>query len=201
VCPATHVSRARPHARTQALAAQRERGAADLAPLTQFAYSSLQGELQVGGVFIRVFNQRGRSGANASNATVTAATATAAAAAAGAALAGPLSGGQQQGQAAARAGAAAAAAQAAPAAAVGAGQPADPAGFCKALVRYLYGRLVERCFRGAELRQLSVGEAANVLDVVAALSGARVGCVGACAYACGPFGLASSVHKSVPCAA
>jgi hypothetical protein len=51
------------------------------------------------------------------------------------------------------------------------GVPADPSGFCKALVRYLYDRLVERCFRGAELQQLPASEAHNVLDVVMALSG------------------------------
>jgi hypothetical protein len=54
----------------------------------------------------------------------------------------------------------------------GSGIPSDPSGFCKALVRYLYDRLVERCFRGAELQQLSGTEARNVLDVVTALSGA-----------------------------
>lgn len=137
--------------------------------------------LQVGGVFIRVFNQRGRSSANASNATVTAATATAAVAAAapaaaagGTAHAGPLSvqpSQQQQQQRGSGGGAAAFAG----AAAGGSGTPSDPSGFCKALVRYLYDRLVERCFRGAELQQLSGVEARNVLDVVTALSGGPAG--------------------------
>lgn len=131
--------------------------------------------LQVGGVFIRVFNQRGRSSANASNATVTAATATAAVAAAapaaaagGAAHAGSLSVQPSQQQQWGSGGGAAAFAGAA---AGGSGTPSDPSGFCKALVRYLYDRLVERCFRGAELQQLSGAEARNVLDVVTALSG------------------------------
>jgi hypothetical protein len=132
----------------------------------------LQGELQVGGVFIRVFNQRGRSSANASNATVTTATATAASAApalspAGALHTGPLSVQQQPQQQRGSGGGAAAFAG------VGgsSGVSADPSGFCKALVRYLYDRLVERCFRGAELQQLPASEARNMLDVVTALSG------------------------------
>lgn len=159
------------HQPSQALTAQRSRGT-DLAALQSFSYSSLQGELQVGGVFIRVFNQRGSSSANASNATVTAATATAAAGAAAAGAAGaagahtgPLSAqaGQQQQRPSGGVVAGAAAGSA----------PQDPAGFCKALVRYLYDRLVERCFRGAELQQLPASEARNVLDVVTALSGAR----------------------------
>jgi hypothetical protein len=57
---------------------------------------------------------------------------------------------------------------------VSSGVPSDPSGFCKALVRYLYDRLVERCFRGAELQQLTGHEAADVLDVVTALSGVCV---------------------------
>lgn len=135
--------------------------------------------LQVGGVFIRVFNQRGRSSANASNATVTAATATAAVAAAApaaaagnAAHAGPLS--VQPSQQQQRGSGGGAAAFAGAAAGSGSGTPSDPSGFCKALVRYLYDRLVERCFRGAELQQLSGAEARNVLDVVTALSGGAV---------------------------
>jgi hypothetical protein len=152
----------------QALALQRSRGT-DLAALQAFGYSSLQGELQVGGVFIRVFNQRGRSGANASNATVTAATATAAAAS-GAAPSGPLSAQQQRGGGP-TAPAGAAAGQAGSSSAGAEVQPADPSGFCKALVRHLYDALVERCFRGAELQQLSPREAADVTDVLTALSG------------------------------
>jgi hypothetical protein len=157
----------------QALTAQRSRGT-DLAALQSFSYSSLQDELQVGGVFIRVFNQRGRSSANASNATVTAATATAAVAPAAAAAAGaagthpgPLSQQPQQ----QRGSAGGAAAGWAAGAGAASGVPSDPSGFCKALVRYLYGRLVERCFRGTELQQLPAAEAQNVLDVVTALSG------------------------------
>lgn len=134
----------------QVLAAQRAHGS-DLSALHSFSFSSLAGELQVGGVFIRVFNQRGRSGANASNATVTAATA---AAGSGSVL--PSSTGSP-----------AAPSQAAAAAA--GGQPQDSAGFCKALVRYLYERLVERCYRGSELHLLSSTEASNVLEVVQAL--------------------------------
>jgi hypothetical protein len=154
----------------QALAAQRSHGA-DLAALQAFNFSSLAGELQVGGVFIRVFNQRGRSGANASNATVTAATAAAPAAAA----AGPLAaasyatGGVTQAAPGAAAAAAATGAAATATAAAAAGQPQDPAGFCKSLVRYLYDRLVERCYRGSELHLLPQAEAANVLEVVQAL--------------------------------
>lgn len=142
----------------------------------------MQGELQVGGVFIRVFNQRGSSSANASNATVTAATATAAAAVpaaspAGAGHTGPLSV-QQQPQQPQRGSGGGAAAFAG--AAGSSGVPADPSGFCKALVRYLYDRLVERCFRGAELQQLPASEARNVLDVVTALSGEHAGLLLAC---------------------
>jgi hypothetical protein len=124
----------------QALAAQRSRGT-DLSALQSFTYSSLQGELQVGGVFIRVFNQRGRSNANASNATVTAATATAASAAAAAAGGGGVTPGpnhsgpltpqtqpqQQQQQQQQRV--------AAGGGGVTGGVPSDPSGFCKALVR------------------------------------------------------------------
>lgn len=126
--------------------------------------------LQVGGVFIRVFNQRGRSSANATNATVTAATTTAAAAS------GPLSSSSQQqpgplsqqqpGPQQQRGGPGVSSSSSS-----GGVQPSDPSGFCKALVRYLYDRLVERCFRGAELQQLSAGEARDVLDVVTALAG------------------------------
>jgi DnaJ family protein C protein 13 len=151
----------------QVLAGQRAHGA-DLAALQAFNFSSLAGELQVGGVFIRVFNQRGRSGANASNATVTGATAAAASAAAAgpaAAAASYATGGVSR----AAPGAAAAGAAAAATAAAAAGQPQDPAGFCKALVRYLYDRLVERCYRGSELHLLPHAEAVNVLEVVQAL--------------------------------
>jgi len=151
---------------TQVLSAQRSRGT-DLSALQSFSYSSLQGELQVGGVFVRVFNQRGRSSANASNATVTAATATAAVAATGGGpLSGPLSTQQppQQQQQRASAGGVG-----------GSGLPQDPTGFCKAMVRFLYDRLVERCFRGAELQQLPASEARNVLDVITALAGQHGG--------------------------
>jgi hypothetical protein len=155
----------------QALAGQRSHGA-DLAALQAFTFSSLAGELQVGGVFIRVFNQRGRSGANASNATVTAATAAAPAAAATGPLAASTSfatGGVTRAAPGAAAGAGAAATATAAGAAPAAGQPQDPAGFCKSLVRYLYDRLVERCYRGSELHLLPQAEAVNVLEVVQAL--------------------------------
>ncbi|KAF8069423.1 GRV2 [Scenedesmus sp. PABB004] len=155
---------------SKALAAQRARGP-DLAALTGFAFTSLAGELQVGGVFVRVFNQRGASGANASNATVTAATSSAAAPG-GAAAAAP--GGPAAPPATATGGVAPRAPGGAPAGAPGGpggGQPSDPAGFCKALVRFLYERLVERCFRGRELHLLPGGEVGDVLEVVAALGG------------------------------
>lgn len=145
----------------QVLAAQRSHGP-DLAALQSFTFTSLAGELQVGGVFVRVFNQRGRSGASASNATVTAAT-TAAAAATG--PGGPLQRSSTIPAASPAAGSLAGAATGAAAA----GQPQDPAGFCKALVRYLYDRLVERCYRGSELHLLGKSEATDVLEVVQAL--------------------------------
>jgi DnaJ family protein C protein 13 len=133
---------------SQVLAAQRS-GAAppELATLQSFTFTSLAGELQVGGVFIRVFNARGMSGASASDATVTAATTAAPGAP----------------------GSAAATATDATAKQLSNGQPQDPSGFCKALVRYLYDRLVERCFRGSELHLLPVVEAVRVADVLQAL--------------------------------
>jgi DnaJ family protein C protein 13 len=50
------------------------------------------------------------------------------------------------------------------------GAPADPPGFCKALVRFLYERLVERCFRGSKLGALSPKERADCLEVLTALT-------------------------------
>ena len=130
----------------QVLQQQRERrgGAADLAALQAFRFKGLAGELQVGGVFVRVFNERARAGTAGAAGNAAAAAAASAASAAG--------GGEG--------GAAAAAAAAA---------PADPAGFCKALVRFLYERLVEKAARGASLTALPAVERSAALEALAAL--------------------------------
>lgn len=129
---------------TQVLAAQRD-AAPDLAALCSFNYSSLAGELQVGGVFVRVFNQRAHASAAADRAA-------AASGASGAAS--NTAPGTNGGRSLSSDGAA----------------PGDAAGFCKALVRFLYERLVERCYRGMELSRLPADERVAVGDVLTALS-------------------------------
>ena len=135
----------------------------------------------MGGVFVRVFNTRALTGggAGATSATVTSATTTMYTPMAAAATA------NQQltsGQGVLNPLAATAAGARAPAVAVaggtvaagagggqGSGSPADSPAFCKALVRFLYERLVERCFRGTKLQLISAAERADVLEVMTAL--------------------------------
>jgi len=109
--------------------------------LAAFRYSGLRSELQVGGIFVRVFNARCRALGGAGAAT--------------ASTVGPGTGAPD--------------AAAAAAAAAAAGMPSDPQAFLKALVRYLYDRLVLRAASGSALRSLPRAERRGCLEALEAV--------------------------------
>jgi DnaJ family protein C protein 13 len=149
---------------TQTLQRQRERGA-DLHALQAFRFSGLAGELQVGGVFVRVFNQRAKLGtAAAEGAAALAGAATGAAGASAAVPSDPAGfckvrfaglGGRGSGSCLPRR----------PNSSINLRNPNTR----QALVRFLYERLVEKAQRGADLRQLPAAERAAALEVLTAL--------------------------------